>query len=120
MRRPARPLTPPSLLSQQFLDDDQVELIVFGRIEVVRVGSGQVLPCRVVDQVVLGVGAHERDQVRDALEAIQVVVFAQERLPLVAGIPPARSPQRVAVTSGQAQADGYEVSNHAAQNSDGG
>ena len=72
-----------------------------------------------VDQVVVRIGAHERDQVGDGLKAKQVVVFAQERLPLVAGVAPPGCPHGVAVTDGQAQADGQKVSNHAAHNSDG-
>ena len=71
-----------------------------------------------ISQVVVIVGAYKRDQVRDGLEGVQVVAFTQERLPLVAGIAPTWSPQRVAITNRQAQADGHDVSNHAAQNSD--
>ena len=81
-------------------------------------GRRQVVPARVVDEIVVGIGADECDQVSNGLKAVQVLVFAQERLPFVAGIAPARRPHGVAVTSGQAQADGYEVG-HAAQNSDG-
>ena len=88
--------------------------------KVVRVRRGQVLPRRVVDQIVVGVGAHECDQVGDGLEGVQVLVLAQERLPLVAGVAPAGRPHGVAVTVGQAQADGHEVSSHAAHNSDDG
>ncbi len=82
-------------------------------------GFRQVLPRRVIDQIVVGVGAHECDQVGDGLKAVQVVVLAQKRLPLVAGIAPAGCPHGVAVTIGQAQADGHEDSSHAAHNSDG-
>ena len=86
------------LLGHQLLDGDQVELLVLGGIERVRVGRGQVLPRRMVDQIVVGIGAHECDQVGDGLEAVQVVVFAQKRLPLVAGVAPPGRPHGVAVT----------------------
>jgi hypothetical protein len=76
-------------------------------------------PRRVVDEIVVAVGAHERDQVSGRLEGVEVFVLAQERLPLVAGVAPAGRPHGVAVTIGQTQANRHEVSSHAAHNSDG-
>src|SRR5579875_2338250 len=64
------------------------------------------------------VRTHERHQVGNRLESVQVFILAQERFPLVAGIAPALGPQRVAVTVGQAQADRHEVGSHAAQNNE--
>ena len=66
-----------------------------------------------------GDAAHERDQVGHGLEGEQILVLAQERLPFVTVVAPAWRPQGVAVTDGQAQSDGHEVSSHAAHNSDG-
>jgi len=107
------------LLRHQLLDSDQIEPPVLGGLEVVRVRRGQVRPRRVVDQIVVGVRTHERDQVGDGVEDVEVLVLAQKRLPLVSGVAPAGCPYGVAITGGQAQADGHEVSNHAAHNSDG-
>ncbi len=50
---------------------------------------------------------------------VEVLVLAEERLPLVAGIAPAWSPQCVQVALGQPEPDRHDVSSHAAQPNDG-
>ena len=81
------------LLCEQPLDTDQVELMAFIGVEAVCRGFGELGQCGVVREVVVGVGAHECHQVGGALETEEVVVLAQETLPLVGGVAPARGPQ---------------------------
>ena len=94
------------LLGDQFLDSDQVEAVVVGRGERVGAGGGHGGPRRVVLHVVVAVSANEGHQIGHGVEREQGVVAAQERFPLVPGVTPAGCPQGVAVTFGQAEADG--------------
>src|SRR3954469_7542097 len=71
-----------------------------------------------VGKVVVGVGLHECDQVGDGLEGIQILILAQERLPFVALVSPAWSPQCVQVALGQREPDRHDVSSHGAQPND--
>ncbi len=106
------------LVREQLLEDDQVVGVVLGRCEPVGVGLGELLPRRVVDQVVVGAGADECGQVGDRLEDVEVLVLAEEGLPLVAVGAPPRRPQCVHVALGQRQPDRHDVSSHAAQPND--
>ena len=103
------------LLGQQFLHPDQVVLALRRRVEPVCVRLDQTLPRRVVGEVVVGVRPEEGDQIGDRLEAVEVLVLAEQCLPLVAGIAPAWSPECVQVALGQSEPDLLDVSSHAAQ-----
>ena len=46
-----------------------------------------------ISQIVVGVRADERDQIRDGFERVEVLVLAKERLPFIAGVAPPRCPQ---------------------------
>jgi hypothetical protein len=82
---------------------------VLGGLQLVGVGLGQPIPGRMVGEVVVSAGPHERREVGHRLECIEVLVLAEEALPFVAGIAPAGSPQRVKVTRGDAQPNRYEL-----------
>jgi hypothetical protein len=107
------------LLGHQLLEADEVILALVGRIQLMRVRLGQILPSGVVGEVVVLVGPDERDQVGDGLERVQILVLAEERLPFVALIAPAWSPQRVQIALGQREPDRHDVSSHGAQPNDG-
>jgi hypothetical protein len=66
----------------------------------------------VVGQVVLGRGPHERGELGDLGEREQRVVVAEEGLPVLAVLPPARSPQRDEVTRGERELDRDDVTGH--------
>ena len=59
-----------------------------------------------VGEVVVGVRPDEGDQVGHRLERVEVVVLAEERLPLVVGVAPARGVQREHVAVVQASSIG--------------
>ena len=103
------------LLGDQLLHTDDVVLPVLGGIERVRVRLGQLVPRRMVGEVVVLAGPDECGQVSHRLEGIQIVVLAEERLPLIALITPAGSPQCVQVALGQPEPDRHDFSSHAAQ-----
>ena len=106
------------LLGQQFLHGDQVGVVVVGRRQLVGVGRGRRLPGRVIGQIVVGVGPHERHQIGHRLEYEEVVILAEEALPFITAFAPAGGPQRVEVAGGDAQPDGNELCSHAAQPND--
>jgi len=72
-----------------------------------------------VGQVVVGVGPDERGQVGDRFKRVEILVLTEERLPLVALVAPAWSPQCVQVALGQPKPDRHDVSSHGAQPNDG-
>ena len=65
-----------------------------------------------VNEVVLGRGAHETDQRGDIGEGEQMVAVAKECLPFLAVLTPARGPQRHQVAGGHRQLDRNNVSSH--------
>ena len=69
-------------------------------------------PCRMVDEVVLGRGAHERRELCHLGEGEQRVVVAEEGLPLLAVLPPFRRPQRDEVSFGEGEQDRDYVAGH--------
>ena len=91
--------------------DDVVALGVLRR----QLGDGQVRhhrPRRVVDEVVLVGGAHERGELGDLGEGEQRVLVAEERLPLLAVLAPPRGPQRDEVALGERELDRDDVAGH--------
>ena len=106
------------LLRGHLGNTDQVVLTVLARIELMSRRRRQPVPRGVVGEVVVGVGPDERNQVGDRLEAVQIVVLAEERLPFVVGVPPRRSPQGVQIALGQPKPHGHDVSSHGAQPND--
>lgn len=65
-----------------------------------------------VHEIVVGVGTHERREFRDRLETVEVVLVAEERLPLVLALAPPRSPQCEQVAVGESELDRDDVSSH--------
>ena len=78
---------------------------------------GDDTPRRVVDEVVPLGGPHEGGELCDVREREEVVVVAEERLPLLAVLAPLRGPQRDEVTRGQGQPDRDDVTCHAPEDS---
>ena len=68
-----------------------------------------------VGQVVLVGGADERGELGDLGEGEQRVVVAEEGLPLLAVLPPARGPQRDEVARGERELDRDDVTGHGAK-----
>jgi hypothetical protein len=71
---------------------DQIGLPVLRGFQTMGVGPGHRLPRRMLGQIVVGVGAHERRQIGDRCEGENVLILAEEPLPFVAGIAPAWRP----------------------------
>src|SRR5690606_23111626 len=96
----------------QLRDPHQVELVVLVRGQLRGRQGGDHVPRRVVDQVVLLGGAHERGQPGGVRERVQVVLMTQERFPLLAVLPPPRCPQGDHVALWQPKLDGNDVLRH--------
>jgi site-specific DNA-cytosine methylase len=71
---------------------DQIGLPVLRGFQTMGVGPGHRLPRRMLGQIVVGVGAHERRQDSDRCEGENVLILAEETLPFVTGIAPAWRP----------------------------
>ncbi len=67
------------------------------------------------DEVVVVVGPDERDELGDAGKPVEVLVQAEEGLPLVVTLTPPRCPQRDDVSVGQSELDRDDVSGHGSQ-----
>ncbi|SKZ99989.1 Uncharacterised protein [Mycobacteroides abscessus subsp. abscessus] len=72
------------------------------------------VPRRVLDEIVVRVGADEADEFGDAGEYVQVIVESEECLPLVVALTPAWRPQGETVSVGESEFDGNDVSGHEA------
>ena len=72
------------------------------------------VPRGMLDEVVVGVGADEADELGDAGEYVQVIVESEECLPLVVALTPAWRPQGETVSVGESEFDGNDVSGHEA------
>ncbi|GAA4621536.1 hypothetical protein GCM10023108_54810 [Saccharopolyspora hordei] len=99
-------------LGDQLRHPDQVVLVVLVRAQVVGAELGDHVPGRVVVEVVLLGGAHERGQVRGVGERVQVVLVPEERFPFLAVLAPAWRPQGDDVALRQPELDGDDVLRH--------
>ncbi len=80
------------------------------RLQLGRRQSDDDLPGRMVDEVVVVVGADERGQLGGCIEPVQLVLVPEECLPLVVTVAPAWCPQGDQIAVGETELDRDDVS----------
>ncbi len=100
------------VLGGQLRHAHQVVGVALVRHQLVGLHADDGRPRRMLDEVVVVVGADEGREFGDAGQDVEILVETEERLPLVVTLPPAGCPQGEAVSVGESELNRDDVSGH--------